>query len=88
METNATAYNSYFKWKKFIKKTDEDDDDFRTFCDVCLKLNLEDYFGIQKGQVNDLESFWGYKKNCLYPNIENGIFKYYPINYTHKCTVC
>ncbi|CAF0794199.1 unnamed protein product [Brachionus calyciflorus] len=85
LEKNSTAYNEYFKWKKYIKKTDNE---YKQFCDMCIKLNLENFYGIQKSQVNDLETFWGYKKNCLTPQIENGIFNFIPINYTHKCTIC
>ncbi|RNA30006.1 alpha-(1-3)-fucosyltransferase C-like [Brachionus plicatilis] len=66
LESNKTAYNSYFKWKRYIKRTNNQ---YKTFCDMCIKLNLENYFGIQKSQVNDLESFWGYKKNCWAPPI-------------------
>ncbi|RNA05317.1 alpha-(1-3)-fucosyltransferase C-like [Brachionus plicatilis] len=61
LESNSTAYNSYFKWKKYIKKTNTK---YNTLCDMCIKLNLENFYGVKKSIVNDLETFWGVKKNC------------------------
>lgn len=83
LSQNATAYNAYFKWKKYIRFTNNE---YKSFCDMCIKLHLEDYFGMKTGIVHDLN--WGYKKNCMSPVFGNDTFSLIPINYKHKCDIC
>lgn len=72
---NETAYNSFFKWKKFIKLTFND---IRTLCDICVKLHLETYFGVKQNVFRNLKDFWNKEKNCLNPIKNNGTLKFVP----------
>lgn len=38
-------------------------------CSVCIRLNMETHFGIRKGIVNNLGSYWT-KGDCKYPILE------------------
>lgn len=57
---------------------------------MCIRVNLEIFFGIKRSQVDDLERFWGVNKNCWAPPVigRNGSFTFHPINYTYKCSIC
>jgi alpha-1,3-fucosyltransferase len=63
LDSNKTAYNSYFKWKKYVK--------FNTlnystnpFCELCTRLHLEEYTGIKTSIIKDISSLWYKKSNC------------------------
>jgi hypothetical protein len=66
LNNNATAYNSYFKWKKNVifSKDDIRVNSFRPICDMCIKLHLEDIDGIEHKVYNDLSGYWSKEKNC------------------------
>lgn len=83
LSQNKTAYNSYFKWKKYIRFTDNE---YKSFCDMCIKLHLEDYFGVKQSVVEDLE--WDSVGNCKSPVFEKDRFHLAPINKTVKCDIC
>ena len=67
LEKNKTAYNSYFKWKKHITfhnlKTA-----YCTICSMCIKLQLEEFFGIEKKVIEDIGSYWSREKQCKLPS--------------------
>lgn len=83
LSQNATAYNSYFKWKKFISLTNNE---FKSFCDMCVKLHLEDHFGFREQMVKEID--WDYKRRCKSPVFGKDSFGLEPINYTHTCDIC
>jgi hypothetical protein len=67
LNRNNTAYNEYFKWKRFIKS------DFHTnmtvkmgfLCEMCLQLHLEDYLGIKRKKLRNLKQKFGLKESCV-----------------------
>lgn len=62
--SNKTAYNSYFKWKKYVN-FENTSRKFPPFCEMCIYLHLEDYFGIKKSIKKDLgEKFWSVETQC------------------------
>lgn len=61
LELNSTAYNAYFKWKKFARYTNTE---YKIFCDMCIKLHLDTYFGIESSIVKNLDKYWINKINC------------------------
>ncbi len=67
LDSNKTAYNEFFKWKKYVKF----DQGFRStntpICDMCIYLHLEDHFGVEKKIFNDIHSWTSIKENCHYP---------------------
>ena len=63
LDNNVTAYNSYFKWKKYVE-FDSTDLIFSPLCDMCIKLHLEDHFGIEKKIINEIDKLWSPKLNC------------------------
>lgn len=84
LSQNKTAYNSYFKWKKYIRFTNNE---YKSFCDMCIKLHLDDYFGQKKSVVHDLK--WDLEHNCKKPIFENDRFYLNVINeYNETCDIC
>ena len=65
LNSNKTAYNSYFQWKKFIR-FDQNAVSMGAFCEMCIKLNLNYYLGIKKSVIRDFKKLWGDDENC-YP---------------------
>ena len=67
-----TAYNSYFKWRKFITFKDRPlhfrPFDLTIFCEMCIKLQLESHFGIDKSYIGDLENYWRGNSVCSDPS--------------------
>ncbi|RNA18622.1 glyco 3-alpha-L-fucosyltransferase A-like [Brachionus plicatilis] len=49
LDQNKTAYNSYFKWKKYVLFKDRLV--HNNFCDMCLMLNLENEMPIHLKQI-------------------------------------
>ena len=71
LSENQTAYNSYFAWKKHVSFLDYSVDDFNPLCTMCIHLQLEEYFGIRKSRIDDVETYWSSKLNCKEPKINN-----------------
>lgn len=65
LRRNATAYNSYFKWKQHVVFQKP----VGLICSMCIQLHLETHFGIKNGSVNNLGEYWS-KKDCGMPKIE------------------
>ncbi len=66
LDKNATAYNSYFKWKEHVK--------FHSFalplsmvCHMCIKLHLESHFGIESKLIQNIDEKWNRNLNCKRP---------------------
>ena len=66
LDKNATAFNSYFKWKKHINFYTKSVS-FSPICNMCIFLQLENFFGIKNSVVNDISSYWSRKNNCKSP---------------------
>ena len=62
LSNNKTAYNSYFKWKKYITLIEPRV--YSSMCDICIQLHLETHFGVQQKRIDDMKAFWGKNENC------------------------
>jgi alpha-1,3-fucosyltransferase len=62
LDSNRTAYNEYFKWKKYVK-FNASDQSMHHFCNLCIQMHLNAQFGIQKSIINNIGSYWN-KNNC------------------------
>ena len=69
LDSNKTAYNSYFKWKKYVNFNSLNDTYSHPFCDMCLQLNLEEYTGFKTSIIEDIDSYWN-KSACKIPNFD------------------
>jgi alpha-1,3-fucosyltransferase len=65
LDSNKTAYNSFFKWKKYLKYN-PNTARHGHICEMCIKLNLDYYLGIEKKSIKDFNMLWGDEENC-YP---------------------
>ena len=73
MKGNKTAYGEFFKWKQHVKFEATSPN---IVCTMCIKLNLEEQFGIQQSIVRDLDTYWN-PRDCKIPRTEAMIvFKY------------
>lgn len=59
--SNPTAYNEYFKWKEHVVFRLPNPD---IFCSMCISIQQETIYGIKKGIVEDLGSYWNYRRDC------------------------
>jgi hypothetical protein len=77
LSENATAYNSYFEWKRHVRATGQR---YKTFCDMCVKLHLEDHFGRMRRNaqaLDNMKSYFGAKSNCKKTTIaKNGVIRW------------
>lgn len=65
LDRNKTAYNSYFKWKKYLR-VDTKKSIGGYLCEMCIKLNLEENLGIvEYKQLVDLKKMFGLFQTCL-----------------------
>lgn len=72
LDSNRTAYNSYFKWKKHVHFLKEPQL-FAPFCDMCLKLHLERVTGqIERKIVSNFSKTWRSKSECKYVPVREG----------------
>lgn len=62
LNDNMTAYNDYFKWKENVVFTGKPYK-FSPICNICIFLHLEDFYGVKKQVITDLNKFWS-KKQC------------------------
>jgi hypothetical protein len=65
LNNNKTAYNSYFDWKEHI--VFDEPINFSPLCDMCVRLNLENYIGIKKNIITNIGDYWSKSTNCKYP---------------------
>jgi hypothetical protein len=79
LNSNRDEYNRYFAWKKYVKFTNRKNaltHQFNKgifvppFCDICIALHLENYFGIRKSVIRDTgPTFWSVKTDCQLPSL-------------------
>lgn len=69
LDSNRTAYNEYFKWKKYVKFYKAPSEP-SPFCDMCIRLNLETFYGFEPSIVHDLDSVH-HRRDCKRPYIIN-----------------
>lgn len=62
LDSNQTAYNSYFKWKKYVKKY-ADTLFAGEVCEFCVRLNVDTHLGLRQTVIKDLNEFWN-AKDC------------------------
>ncbi len=73
MKVNNTAYGEFFKWKQHVKFEAEPPN---LVCAMCIKLNLEEQFGIQQSIVRDMGTYWN-QRDCKISRTETiVVFKY------------
>jgi alpha-1,3-fucosyltransferase len=72
---DAELYNSYFKWKQYMKYIKYPD--YFTTCEMCIMLNLEEYFGIKRSVIPNTQEFWNSKIDCQ--TIDDNNFNLIPL---------
>jgi hypothetical protein len=73
---DRNLYNSYFKWKKYVKFEYKKPKPIRggQFCDMCIKMNLHHVLGSPKSHIPDIRKYWENDGNCQNGiQFENGI---------------
>ena len=74
LSNNKTAYNEYFKWKKYTQvylKTIRNYD----LCKICIKLHLDSVYGIEYKSIN-ITRLYSPIYNCVKVNGKNEISPY------------
>ena len=76
MDNNPNEYASYFKWKQYVTfRPKEASSAINIYCDMCIRLQMENFFGIQKQVINDLGDFWNAKKDCKIRSTETNLLR-------------
>ncbi len=65
LSKNSTAYNSYFRWKKHVHFFEPDRSGISFICDLCIKLQLNSYFGTETKILTNVNQFWNQEKDCI-----------------------
>ena len=68
LDKNKTAYNSYFKWKRYVKFISSPGWSNFPLCEMCIRLNLEIYEGVQSNIIKDMNKFWNLDSDCIIPS--------------------
>lgn len=71
LDRNRTAYNSYFEWKQYVSfnMSESRFSGFPgVFCDMCIKLHMERFTGIQNKVFDNIQNYWHYE-NCKSGNL-------------------
>jgi alpha-1,3-fucosyltransferase len=64
LDSNKTAYNEYFKWKRFVRYDRDSIISMVPICEMCIRLNIDEQYGFQTSPINDMNKFWSMKTNC------------------------
>ena len=64
LSKNATAYNSYFKWKRFVKREPRGVI-AHEICDICIKAHLNEDYGFNKETIKDIPNYWNGGNDCV-----------------------
>ena len=68
LSNNKTAYNEYFKWKKYLSFYDTNKIVHSAFlCEMCIQLHMEEKLGYIKKQLiedKNIDKWFGYEQNC------------------------
>ena len=81
LDKNPSEYNKYFAWRKHISYHRErwssthfpsakHTTTFHSFCEMCIKLNMETHFGVHDGRVNRLEELNDVEANCKHMRMD------------------
>ena len=74
LSDNKTAYNQYFKWKKYTQvylRTIRNHD----LCKICIKLHLDSVYGIEYKSIN-ITRLYSPIYNCVKVNGKKKISPY------------
>lgn len=75
MNTNKTAYNEYFQWKKYINY-DKNYPQLAFLCEMCIQLNLEEHTGVvEQKMLNEPKKLYNMNENCYGTSFENNTLK-------------
>jgi alpha-1,3-fucosyltransferase len=76
LDSNKTAYNEYFKWKRYIRyQADRPDQAY--LCEMCIRLHLEEFIGVERKVISNVKQRFGMEENCLGPNVfDTKFFEY------------
>ncbi len=74
LSNNNTAYNQYFKWKKYASALPVVYKNVN-YCKVCIKLHLQSVFGIEYKSIN-LTKLYSPYENCVKVNGNNEMSSY------------
>ena len=69
LDKDADAYNSYFKWKRFVNFNDHPT--FAPLCEICIRLNLDDFGPVKRSEIADFSHFWNRMRDCYRMDITN-----------------
>lgn len=64
LSKDPIAYNSYFKWKKHV--VFKEPRWFTPMCNLCIKLHMENFYGIEHSVLRDAGDFWS-RRHCKKP---------------------
>ena len=82
LNSNKVAYNSYFKWKENLTaNTNKKVTMFVPFCDMCIYMNLERFYGFKHKVLPRVEEFYSRKEKCKLASI---VMKDNKMSYTLK----
>jgi hypothetical protein len=69
LDSNKTAYNSYFKWKKHVNFLDNTVS-YGFICEMCVWLHMEQIYGVKPQKpIRNFRTYWQ-DRDCYPPNIE------------------
>jgi hypothetical protein len=74
LSNNNTAYNQYFKWKKYASPLSLKYKNIN-YCKICIKLHLQSIFGIEYKSIN-LTKLYSPYGNCVRVNGNNEMSAY------------
>jgi hypothetical protein len=80
LSKNATAYNLYFSWKRYIVSATPKP---KLLCEMCIKLHLETIYGIKKTTV-DLDAYWNPEKKCKLIKYPSNFSTFEMVNYRYS----
>jgi len=66
LDRNRTAYNQYFRWKKYINHRAQSEQVKGGYlCEMCIQLHLEEQTNfLKRKQLTHLNELFGMKENC------------------------
>lgn len=77
LDSNKTAFNSYFKWKKHVNFLDYTVS-YAFMCEMCIQAHLDHYFEIKEKTIHDFDKYWNKKTQCFNTKVtEIDSVKYY-----------
>ena len=63
LDSNKTAFNSYFQWKKHVNFLDYTVE-YAFICEMCIQLHLETFTGIKHKVIDDFDTYWNKQSQC------------------------